>query len=109
MSLPRSSDHRFRTFVAAAPVGIYECDSEGGCLFVNKRWCALTGLTRWQAAGDGWVQAIHPEDHERVAAGWQHAMSTGTAFTRRGVPLPAARRIGGLGIGERGRAPWQRR
>ena len=27
------------------------------------------------------MQAIHPDDHERVVAGWQHAMSTGTAFT----------------------------
>lgn len=60
--------------LVAAPVGIFETDVTGGCLFVNDRWCELAGLTRAQALGQGWLAAIHPDDRERVDGEWAAAV-----------------------------------
>ena len=31
------------------PIGVYETDLEGCIVYVNKRWCELTGISREQA------------------------------------------------------------
>ena len=40
------SEHRFQTLVDSAPVGIFETDLQGNCLFVNRKWLELNGLTQ---------------------------------------------------------------
>lgn len=60
------SEQRYRTLTAEAPVGIFQTDAGGNCLFVNQRWCELAGLTPEEAAGHGWTRALYPEDRERV-------------------------------------------
>jgi len=65
------SEQRFSSLLAAAPVGVFETDLEGHCTFVNERWCELAGLTPQEALGEGWVQALHPEDGKRVFTAWQ--------------------------------------
>jgi PAS domain S-box-containing protein len=37
---------------------------------VNDRWCAIAGITIDRAIGDGWRQAIHPEDAPHVIDRW---------------------------------------
>jgi PAS domain S-box-containing protein len=54
-----------------SPVGIYHCDRFGNCLYVNERWCELTGLSREEALGSGWERAIHPDDRERIHSEWK--------------------------------------
>ncbi len=76
----QSSEARFRTLSMQAPVGIYETDPHGGCVFVNARWRELTGLTAEQALGDGWAEAIHPEDRESVLAEWSAASNEAREF-----------------------------
>jgi len=63
-----------------APVGIFQTDAQGECLFVNRRWCELAGLTPAEAHGTGWVRALHPEDHERVLREWDEAARLGREF-----------------------------
>jgi len=72
-----AAEDLLRAVTAHTPVGIFLSDERGGCRFVNGRWCELTGLSPEQAAGDGWAQALHPEDRERVAAEWQRAAAEG--------------------------------
>jgi diguanylate cyclase (GGDEF)-like protein/PAS domain S-box-containing protein len=55
------------------PVGVFVSDSKGACVFVNERWCELTGLGFAEALGDGWSMALHPDDQDRVAAEWRAA------------------------------------
>ncbi len=38
-------------------------------------WCALTGLTAEQAEGDGWADALHPEDRAKTLAEWADALA----------------------------------
>jgi PAS domain S-box-containing protein len=76
----RASEGRFRSLTTHAPVGIFEADRDGRCLFVNERWCELTGLSPGDAVGRDWTRAIDPEDRERVWAEWRRAAADGSEF-----------------------------
>ncbi len=71
----RDSEQRFRTLVNATPSGIYQTDAQGLYLFVNPAWCQMTGLTAPLALGNGWLQALHPDDREKVQQHWQHIVN----------------------------------
>jgi two-component system sensor histidine kinase UhpB len=58
----RESEERFRTLAQIAPVGIYRTSAKGSWVYVNECWCSLTGRTADQALGDGWMDAVHPDD-----------------------------------------------
>ncbi|MEO6244180.1 MAG: PAS domain S-box protein [Opitutaceae bacterium] len=67
----RESEVRFRTLAQHAPVGIFQTDPQGGCLYVNERWSALADLSPAEAAGEGWSAALHPEDRAAISVEWQ--------------------------------------
>jgi PAS domain S-box-containing protein len=76
----RTQEQRFWTLTRNAPVGIFQTDAEGNCLFVNERWCDLAGLSPEAAAGPGWAAALHPDDRERVFQEWYGAAEAGREF-----------------------------
>ncbi|MBV6625314.1 MAG: PAS domain S-box protein [Rivularia sp. (in: Bacteria)] len=76
----RTSEECFRVLVTHAPVGIFQTDARGGCLFINPRWSEITGLRQQEASGEGWVQALHPEDKEQVLTAWYDTAATGEEF-----------------------------
>ncbi|MCC6162441.1 MAG: PAS domain-containing protein [Acidobacteria bacterium] len=49
----------------AVPVLVWMPD--GGVTFVNEAWCGVTGTTRTQNLGDGWLGAVHPQDRDTVS------------------------------------------
>ena len=55
-------------------VGIFECDPDGKCVWVNNQWLHLSGMTLEESQGNGWVLAIHPEDRDEVFAEWTKSM-----------------------------------
>ncbi|MEM8642906.1 MAG: EAL domain-containing protein [Cyanobacteria bacterium P01_G01_bin.54] len=67
----KASEQRYATLAAAVPVGIFRTDRMGHYLYVNERWCQITGLTSTAAAGEGWKQGLHPNDCDRVVAAWE--------------------------------------
>lgn len=66
-----ASEKRFRALSSAAPVGIFEADSQGECTFVNEYWCELTGLTFSKATHIRLIEIIHPDDREWVIQRWR--------------------------------------
>ncbi len=72
----RQSEERFRQLVTHAPVGIFQANSEGDCIFVNQRWVEIAEMSREEALGKGWANAIHPDDREHVFAQWYDATTT---------------------------------
>ena len=74
------SEARLSTLMNLAPVGIFTTDAKGECTYVNNRWCQLTGYSQEQARGQGWVQALHPEDKEAVFNKWHNTVKTGSEF-----------------------------
>jgi PAS domain S-box-containing protein len=59
---------------------MFRTDADGKCLDVNMRWCEITGLSREDSLGQGWVQALHPDDHERITKGWSRAIREDRSF-----------------------------
>ncbi len=76
----RQSEERFRVLVNSAPVGIFQTDLMGDCLFVNPRWLEIAGLSREDALGIGWENVLHPDDCDSVFTQWYDAAATGREF-----------------------------
>lgn len=74
------SAERFRAMMTASPTGVFETGTDGRCRFVNRAFCELTGLSPRRALGDGWMEAVHPEDRAALAARWERAVETGARF-----------------------------
>ena len=64
------SNQLFQNLAKVSPVGIYRNNLLGDCLYVNERWCNLTGLSSAEALGKGWLKAIHPEDKDHLLEKW---------------------------------------
>jgi PAS domain S-box-containing protein len=60
------TDTPFGALAALAPVAIVQSDTAGRAVFVNERWCALTGLSQSQAVGSNWLDLLHPADRIRI-------------------------------------------
>ena len=76
----RSSEHRFETLTSMVPVGIYQTDVNGQCIYANDAWCEIAGITPEEAVGDGWASALHPDDRERIWNEWETAAESGGEF-----------------------------
>ncbi|MEG3987056.1 PAS domain S-box protein [Microcoleus sp. S28C3] len=70
----RASQRRYQTLAEASPVCIFHTDPSGNCLYVNQRWSEITGLNAELAAETGWMDAIHPDDTDRVKNEWYRAI-----------------------------------
>jgi PAS domain S-box-containing protein/excisionase family DNA binding protein len=77
----QESETRFKTLTSFAPVGIFQTDEKGNCLYVNKRWCDFAGMTAEQAKGNGWLKALHPDDKDRVFQEWYEAAKARKEFS----------------------------
>jgi PAS domain S-box-containing protein len=76
----RDSQRRYATITQVAPVGIFHTDAKGNCSYVNERWCEIAGRSAEQAAGQGWVSAIHPDDRQFVFQAWAEAVQNCCLF-----------------------------
>jgi PAS domain S-box-containing protein len=72
----RASETRFRTLTELLPVGVYLTDKTGSCQFANNKWLQIAGLTFEETQGDGWGQALHPEDRTLVYAAWDQMVAS---------------------------------
>lgn len=77
VAMLRESEERFHMLATHVPVGIYQIDTQGNCLFVNRRWCEIAGLSADEAAGQGWMRTIHPDDRDAVASIWGKELPAG--------------------------------
>jgi diguanylate cyclase (GGDEF)-like protein/PAS domain S-box-containing protein len=57
----RDSERRLRFMADNLPIGILQADADGRCVYSNPRWCDMSGQASGAAAGEGWLQAIHPD------------------------------------------------
>jgi PAS domain S-box-containing protein len=62
-----NSERHYRALSESSPVGVFQTDIHGNCSYVNERWCEYSGLTRQQAMGIGWLNALHPDDRSKLA------------------------------------------
>jgi two-component system sensor histidine kinase/response regulator len=102
----RESEESFRSLSSASPVGILKTDALGQCEYCNQRWQEITGLTDFEALGEGWTDSVSPEDRAGVLARWAEYVSRGTGTFQAGfrVVMPDGRtrwvRAGGNAISD---------
>jgi PAS domain S-box-containing protein len=64
----RESEQRFRSIADSTPIMIWASGLDMGITFANTRVIEFLGLPLDDLLGAGWVQVIHPDDHDRVLA-----------------------------------------
>jgi PAS domain S-box-containing protein len=69
---------QLRLISELAPIGIFMNDPTGVPMYQNDRWSQLAGLTPGAGLGQGWEEAIHPDDLAHARA----ALAEGTASGR---------------------------
>jgi PAS domain S-box-containing protein len=66
----KASRQLFETLAIASPVGIFRTKSDGYTTYVNPKWLELAGLTFEDAIGFGWLNAVHPDDRDKLNRRW---------------------------------------
>ncbi len=74
------NERRFRSLALAVPVGVFETDVDGHCVFVNHRWMEITQMSAEQAMGEGWLDALHPDDRGFALREWFDSISNEREF-----------------------------
>jgi PAS domain S-box-containing protein len=65
---------RSRAVIGEMACATWLASGDGYCWDIPD-WCELTGLTAEKAEGDGWADALHPEDKEKTLAEWADALA----------------------------------
>ena len=73
----RESEAHYRHAVELNPQIPWTADAAGNITEVGPRWHDLVGMTREQALGQGWANAIHPDDVTETFARWAIGLSSG--------------------------------
>lgn len=71
------SEKRFRALSESLPLGVYHANASGSLTYVNARWQEIHGLMSIDCLGDRWLDALHPQDRDRMAQAWQAMVDTG--------------------------------
>ena len=64
----QTSEQRFRSLVSATAQVVWRADADGFAVEDSSTWRAYTGQTFEEFKGRGWMDAVHPDDRERVRA-----------------------------------------
>lgn len=65
---------------ATSLVGVFRLTPDGHCQYVNACWCKIAGISATAAQGSNWIQAVHPDDRDRVWADWHKAIEQQAPF-----------------------------
>ena len=84
----KESEERFRAIANSAPVLMWVRGLDGRQEFVNSAYCAFLGLPYPQAVVVDWLDALHPEDRDRIREELARSEPSGCAVHARGA-LPS--------------------
>ena len=65
--------------VDSLPGLVWTAQPDGQVDFLNRHWCAYTGLSVDEAHGSGWQLAIHPSDRPGLLERWRSILAAGEA------------------------------
>ncbi|HEU5310440.1 MAG TPA: PAS domain-containing sensor histidine kinase, partial [Candidatus Eisenbacteria bacterium] len=71
------------------PHPVWTAGAEGRVEFVNGPWRSVTGMDASSAVGDGWIDAVHPDDRRPIWDLWKRRLRDGRPLERE-VRLRAA-------------------
>ena len=88
----RESESRLQTLMQGIPQLVWRAAPGGGWTWASPQWEAMTGLSSEASCGEGWLEALHPEDRAAAHAAWQASEAT--------APLQFECRLQDVVIGE---------
>jgi len=71
----------YRTLSRVSPVGIFRSNCKGDFVYVNQMWIDLSGLTKKQCLGQGWLQSIYETERGSLYEAWQEAVKEEVSFS----------------------------
>jgi PAS domain S-box-containing protein len=79
----RRSEERYRSLVQAGAQVVWVTRPDGQIAEDSPEWRWITGQTTEEFLSKGWLEAIHPDDRERVEAAWQDSIRSGKMLDSR--------------------------
>jgi len=79
----RRSEERYRSLVQGGAQVVWVANAGGEITEDCPEWRWATGQTEEQYLGSGWLEAVHPEDRDRVERDWQACVKAGKTFDDR--------------------------
>ena len=79
----RRSEERYRSLVQAGAQVVWVTTPTGQIAEDSPEWRWITGQSLDEYLGNGWLDAIHPEDRERVEREWRECVRAGKIFDSR--------------------------
>ncbi|GAA3747701.1 PAS domain S-box-containing protein [Spinactinospora alkalitolerans] len=76
----RRSEERYRSLLQASNQIVWAADPGGRPHEDCSEWRAVTGQSPEEYLRVGWLDAVHPDDRERVGRDWDDAVQDKTAF-----------------------------
>ncbi|CAA2106686.1 Autoinducer 2 sensor kinase/phosphatase LuxQ [Methylobacterium bullatum] len=76
----RQSEQRFRSLTEATSSIVWATPPDGGFAVAPSEWTRFTGQSPTEAAGHGFLGAIHPDDRDKTQLAWDHAVSNVTLY-----------------------------
>lgn len=73
----RDADLVYRAIGESIDFGVWTCDADGRITYVSPSLLRLVGMTMEQAAGDGLLSALHPDEVEPTRLAWNRCVRTG--------------------------------
>ncbi len=74
------SEERFRRLVEVTSQIVWVANAAGESIGDSPSWRAFTGLPAENWVGRNWLEAVHPDDRERVAEACRFAVETGAPY-----------------------------
>ena len=79
-SILREREERFRTLAMATSQIVWANTAGGEVREDSPSWRAFTGQSYEQYQGNGWADAVHPDDRERARQRWNESVATRSVF-----------------------------
>jgi PAS domain S-box-containing protein len=76
----RQGEARVRALVDSLPQLLWSNRVDGFCDYLSPQWVAFTGVPAEAHKGDGWLDAVHPQDRDMAQQAWEQAVRGGLPF-----------------------------
>lgn len=76
----KCAEEELRALIDAIPQLIWIMNPAGKSEYGNQRWRDYTAMAPQEYAGDGWLQALHPDDRQRTLEIWYHSLAAEEPF-----------------------------
>jgi PAS domain S-box-containing protein len=86
----RAQEERFRILATSIPQLVFTTFPDGSRTWPSPQWIEYTGLSHDDSLGQGWLEAMHPDDRELTRAAWDDSITTGEYLVEHRVWCAAA-------------------